>query len=122
VRERMVELQRAMGGRGGIVAEGRDIGTVVFPRAKVKIFLTATPAERARRRFEELKGQGKRVTLEETLVEMEKRDRRDQERAVAPLRKAEDAVVIDSTGCSVEDVLHGIMAEIKKRMSGSNET
>ena len=122
VRERMVELQRAMGAWGGVVAEGRDIGTVVFPKADVKIFLTASPVERGRRRFEELEGQGKRVTLQETVGEMEERDRRDQERAVAPLRKAEDAVVIDSSDLSVEDVLHRIMREVKTRMSGSNGT
>ena len=116
VRERMVELQRAMGARGGVVAEGRDIGTVVFPQAEVKIFLTAGPAERARRRFEELRGQAKQVTMEETLEEMAERDRRDQEREVAPLRPAEDAIAIDSTGSSADEVLERIMREIKKKM------
>ena len=117
VRERMVELQRAMGARGGVVAEGRDIGTVVFPQAEVKVFLTAGSVERARRRFEELGIQEKQVTLEETLEEMEERDRRDQERAVAPLRKAEGAIAIDSTGCSVEEVVERIMQEVKRQMS-----
>jgi len=117
VRERMVELQRAMGSRGGVVAEGRDIGTVVFPGAEVKIYLDASAEERARRRFEELPGQEKHVTLEETLKEIEERDRRDKERAVAPLRKAEDAVVIDSTGHSADQVVERIMQEIKKKMS-----
>ena len=114
VRERMVELQRAMGSRGGIVAEGRDIGTVVFPNAEVKIFLTARPEERGRRRFAELKDQGKEVTLEETLGEMKQRDHRDQGREVAPLRQADDAVAVDSTGMSVEQVMETIMKEIKK--------
>ena len=117
VRERMLELQRAMGARGGVVAEGRDIGTVVFPRADVKVFLTAGPEERAKRRFAELRGQGKQVSLDETLEEMVERDRRDQERALAPLRRAEDATAIDSTGCTVDQVMERIMQEIKKKMS-----
>jgi cytidylate kinase len=117
VRERMVELQRAMGARGGVVAEGRDIGTVVFPRADVKVFLTAGPEERAKRRFAELQGQGKQVSLDETLEEMVERDRRDQERALAPLRRAEDAMAIDSTACTVDQVMERIMQEIKKKMS-----
>ena len=115
VRERMVELQRAMGARGGIVAEGRDIGTVVFPCAEVKVFLTAGSDERARRRFAELKGNGKGVTLEETVAEMEQRDRRDREREYAPLRQADDAIAIDSTGMTVDEVLERIMKEIKKK-------
>lgn len=115
VRERMVELQRAMGARGGIVAEGRDIGTVVFPGAEVKVFLTAGSDERARRRFAELKGNGKGVTLEETVAEMEQRDRRDREREHAPLRQADDAIAIDSTGMTVDEVVERIMKEIKKK-------
>ena len=115
VRERMVELQRAMGARGGVVAEGRDIGTVVFPDAGVKVFLTAGSEERAKRRFAELQGQGKDVSFEETLGEMKQRDRRDQGRALAPLRQAEDAVAIDSTGLTVDQVVERIMQEIKKK-------
>ena len=118
VRERMVELQRAMGSRGGVVAEGRDIGTVVFPEADVKIYLDASPRERARRRFEELKVQGKPVTLEETLREIDERDRRDKERAVAPLRKAEDAVVIDSTSSDIDGTVERVMREIRRKMAG----
>lgn len=117
VRERMVELQRDMGSHGGVVAEGRDIGTVVFPNAEVKVFLDASSEERARRRFEELRSQGREVTVEETLEEMEQRDRRDRERDVAPLRKAEDAVVIDSTQAGVDGVVGRIMQEIKRKQS-----
>lgn len=117
VRERMVELQRAMGSRGGVVAEGRDIGTVVFPNAEVKIFLEASSEERGRRRFEELKGQGREVSLEETVEEMEERDRRDKGRELAPLRKAEDAVLIDSTVADVDTVVERIMREIKRKMA-----
>jgi len=117
VRERMVELQRAMGSGGGVVAEGRDIGTVVFPQAEVKIYLDAGPRERARRRYEELKAQGKEASLEETLEEMEERDRRDQGRELAPLRKAEDAVMIDSTQLDVAGVVARVMQEIRSKMS-----
>ena len=116
VRERMVELQRAMGSQGGVVAEGRDIGTVVFPDAEVKIYLDASSQERARRRFEELRGQEGRATMEKTVSEMEERDRRDKERDIAPLRKAEDALVIDSTDSAVDGVMERIMQEIKKKM------
>ncbi len=117
VRERMVELQRAMGARGGVVAEGRDIGTVVFPRAEVKIFLTAGSEERAQRRFGELRGQGKEVTLEETLEEMNERDRRDEQRALAPLRQADDAIAIDSTRRSADEVMAIVRREVDKKMS-----
>ncbi len=115
VRDRMVDIQRTFGSQGGMVAEGRDIGTVVFPKADVKIYLDASKQERARRRFQELKAQGKGGTLEETLREMEERDRRDQGRAVAPLRKAEDAVVIDSTSFGVDVVVDEIMREIVRK-------
>ena len=120
VRERMVDLQRAMGARGGVVAEGRDIGTVVFPQAEVKIFLTAGAEERARRRFGELRGQGKEVTLEETLEEMSERDGRDERRALAPLRQADDAIAIDSTRHSADEVMAMIRQAIDKKMSTSN--
>jgi len=115
VRKRMVELQRSMARGGGVVAEGRDMGTVVYTQAEVKIFLSAAPDERARRRYEELKAQAKGVTLKETLDELNTRDRRDTERAVAPLRAAEDAVVIDSTALDAEGVLHRIIQEVKKK-------
>lgn len=116
VREKMVELQRAMGYEGGVVVEGRDIGTVVFPEADVKIYLDASSQERAKRRFEELRGQGKKVTLEETLEELDERDRRDRDRTVAPLRRAEDAIAIDSTHIGVDGVVDRIMDEIKRKM------
>lgn len=117
VRERMVELQREMGSKGGIVAEGRDIGTVVFPNAEVKIYLDASSQERARRRFEELRTRGSRVNMAETREEMEERDRRDRERDVAPLRPADDAVVIDSTAVDVDSVVERIMGEIKRKIT-----
>lgn len=117
VRERMVDLQRDMGLQGGVVAEGRDIGTVVFPKAEVKIYLDAASQERGRRRFAELKGQRRQITLEETLEEMGQRDRRDKERELAPLRPAADAVVIDSTHAAVDEVVERIMQEVKNKMS-----
>lgn len=116
VRERMVELQRAMGREGGVVAEGRDIGTVVFPEAEVKVYLDAGREERAKRRFEELKAQGKKVSLKETLQDMDERDRRDQGRELAPLRKADDAVVIDSTRLDVEGVMERIRATVRNKI------
>ena len=116
VREKMVEFQRAMGFQGGVVAEGRDIGTVVFPEADVKIYLDASSKERARRRFDELRSQGEQVTLKEIVEEMDERDRRDKGRAVAPLCKAEDAIVIDSTHFDVDGVVDRIMQEIQNKM------
>ncbi|NIO06970.1 MAG: (d)CMP kinase [Deltaproteobacteria bacterium] len=117
VRERMVEIQRAMAAEGGLVAEGRDIGTVVFPQAEVKIYLDASEPERARRRFQELLSHGKQVTLENTQKEMHERDRRDKERLLSPLRKAEDAIVVDSTSMGVESVLAKIIKEVKNKMA-----
>ncbi len=117
VRERMVEIQRTMASQRGLVAEGRDIGTVVFPGAEVKIYLDASEPERARRRFQELLSHGKQVTLEGTLREMHERDRRDQERALSPLRKAEGAMVVDSTSLEVDAVLDGIVNEVKHKMA-----
>ncbi|MFQ5916767.1 MAG: (d)CMP kinase [Candidatus Binatia bacterium] len=122
VRERMVGLQRDMGKQGGVVAEGRDIGTVVFPRAEVKIYLEASEQERARRRYQELEAEGKKVTLEETLEEMIERDRRDQERAISPLCKAEDAIVIDSTSLEVDSVVQRIMEAVKKKIADKNKS
>jgi len=119
VREKMVGIQRDMASQGGLVAEGRDIGTVVFPRAEVKIYLDASEPERARRRFQELLARGKQVTLEETQTEMHERDRRDRERTLSPLRKAEDAIVIDSTSFGVDVVVDRIINEVKKK-NGAN--
>ena len=108
VREAMLKAQQQMGRRGGVVLEGRDIGTVVFPDAEMKFFLSASVEERARRRYEELTGKGETVTLEETVADVIKRDRQDSERDIAPLRQAEDAIPIDSSRLSIDEVL-GIM-------------
>jgi CMP/dCMP kinase len=113
VRQRMLELQRRLGRKGSVVAEGRDIGTVVFPEAEVKIYLDASTEERARRRFEELRKAGRMVSLEETLREMAERDKRDSERDLAPLRRAENAVVIDSSALDPQAVAERVIQAIR---------
>jgi cytidylate kinase len=117
VRQRLLELQRALGRRGNVVAEGRDIGTVVFPDAQVKIFLDASIEERARRRCDELRAAGRAVSLKETIREMEERDKRDSERDIAPLRKADDAFALDSSGLSAEGVAEKVLKLIKSESS-----
>jgi cytidylate kinase len=117
VRHRLLDLQRALGRRGNVVAEGRDIGTVVFPDAQVKIFLNASIEERARRRCEELHAAGRAVSLNETIREMEERDKRDSERDLAPLRKADDAVALDSSGLTADGVAEMVLQLIKSESS-----
>jgi len=112
VRARMLDLQRGMGQRGSVVAEGRDIGTVVFPNAELKIFLDASAEERARRRCAELRAAGRPADLSETLREMEERDKRDSERDLAPLRMADDALRIDSSNASADSVAAQVLAKI----------
>jgi cytidylate kinase len=115
VRRWMLVLQRGFGRRGNVVAEGRDIGTVVFPDAEVKIYLDASAQERARRRVEELRQAGRQVSLDETLREMWERDKRDSERDLAPLRKADDAIAIDSTSVDAEALAQRVMQQIRKK-------
>ena len=115
VRDRMLVLQRAMSRRGSVVAEGRDIGTVIFPQAEVKIFLDASPEERARRRYQELKAAGRQVELQETLREIEERDKRDSERDIAPLCKAEDALLVDSSSVDAEHVAALVLNQIRNK-------
>src|SRR5918992_1569855 len=117
VRHRLLDLQRALGRRGNVVAEGRDIGTVVFPEAQVKIYLDASIEERARRRCDELRAAGREVSLTETINEMEERDRRDSERDIAPLRKAVDAVAVDSSGLTADGVAEKVLQLIKSKSS-----
>lgn len=114
VREAMVALQRRMGKDGCVVMEGRDIGTVVFPDAEVKIYLDATLDERARRRYEELRKKGERVTLEGVRQALLQRDRRDSTRAHSPLRPAPDAIVIDTTSMSVKQVVGEILKRVPR--------
>lgn len=105
VREALLSIQREAGAKGGVVLEGRDIGTVVFPDAEVKFFLTASPEVRARRRYEELAARGVAVSFEKTYADVLSRDKADTERAVAPLRRADDAILIDSSDRPVDDVI-----------------
>jgi CMP/dCMP kinase len=115
VRRAMVARQRQLGRRGAVL-NGRDIGTVVFPDADVKFFLTAVPQERAQRRFEEERAQDSRVSFEETFAEMSERDRRDETRVDSPLVAAADAIVVDSTGLTIEEVFKKMMREVKQRI------
>ena len=115
VRARLLELQRAVGSRGNVVAEGRDIGTVVFPEAAVKIFLDASTRVRARRRYEELRAAGRPVAFEDTLREQEERDQRDRERDLAPLCQAEDALRIDSSNVDADTVAALVLDLVKQK-------
>jgi cytidylate kinase len=106
VREALLRRQRAFRKSPGLVADGRDMGTVVFPQAPLKIFLTASLEERAKRRYKQLKEKGISASLDILLNELAKRDERDEERAVAPLKPAKDAIIIDSTDLSIQAVLN----------------
>ncbi len=116
VRDYLLARQRDMGLSGGVVLEGRDIGTVVFPDAEVKFFLTASAEERGRRRYLELRAKGEDVSLQATVAAVVSRDAQDEQREHAPLRKAADAIDIDSTGLSIEEVLNNMIVIIRKRM------
>lgn len=113
VRRAMVERQRQMGQRGAVL-NGRDIGTVVFPNADLKFFLTASPEERAERRFNEDRVTNAGVSFEQTLTEMIERDRRDSTRADSPLKIADDAIVIDSSALSIEQVFARMMEHVHR--------
>jgi len=110
VRAALLERQRAFAGPAGLVADGRDMGTVVFPDADIKIFLTASLEERARRRYKQLKDKGVSARFADLLSELAKRDERDANREVAPLRPADDATIVDSTGLSISEVLEQALA------------
>ncbi len=114
VRKALLDLQRRFALKNNLVAEGRDTGTVVFPEAKVKIFLTATPEVRAKRRLKELKEKGMHVNYNEILESILKRDRQDSERETAPLKPADDAVIIDTSELTVEEVVEKVLKEVKK--------
>ena len=116
VRTALLVRQHAFAVAPGLVADGRDMGTVVFPAAEVKVFLTASAEERALRRYKQLKEKGLTVNLAALSQEIHERDRRDSDRPVAPLRPAEDAVVIDSTGLTVEQVVDRVLALARSRI------
>lgn len=117
VRRAMVARQRELGQRGAVL-NGRDIGTVVFPEADVKFFLTAIPHERAERRFYEDRAKDPSVDFAETFADMTERDRRDTTRADSPLKSAEDAIMVDSTGLSIEQVFEEMMMAVQEKSGG----
>ena len=114
VREKLVAMQQQMGRERGVVMDGRDIGTVVFPDAELKIFMTAEPKVRAERRYAELTAKGDKVTMEEILENVISRDKADMERAISPLRQAEDAVVLDNSYMTVEEQMAWFMERYEK--------
>ncbi len=115
VREAMVEQQRRMGTVGGVLMDGRDIGTVVFPNAQLKIFLTASVEERARRRYKEMLQKGQQVELEQLAADIAARDKADSERAIGPLRQAEDAILLDTSDMSISQVTEKILRLVQER-------
>ena len=116
VRRAMVARQREMGKRGAVL-NGRDIGTVVFPDADVKFFLTALPQARAERRFNEDRAQDPSVSFEETFADMTERDARDSTRADSPLQTADDAIIVDSTGLTIDEVFQQMMTAVQEKLS-----
>lgn len=117
VRKVLLEQQRAVGAKGGFVVDGRDIGTVVFPNAGLKVFLTASVEARAERRFLEQQAKGIAMSLEEVAADIERRDHADSTRAEAPLRKADDAVALDSNSLTLDQVVARIVALWKERQA-----
>jgi len=115
VREALLDMQRQAGRGGGVVLEGRDIGTVVFPDAEVKFFLTARPEVRAQRRFAELLAKGANVTLADTVEDIRRRDEQDTTRAVAPLMPAKDAVLVDDSDMSIDETVAAMAARVRNR-------
>ena len=112
VRAKLVAMQQEMGRRKGVVMDGRDIGTVVFPDAEMKLFMTADPEVRARRRYDELRAKGDEVTLEEIERNVVERDKADMSRRVSPLRQAEDAIVLDNSRMTVDEQMEWFMARL----------
>ena len=114
VRRKLVAMQQEMGRRRGVVMDGRDIGTVVFPDAELKLFMTADPAVRACRRYKELTGKGMTVTMEEVERNILERDKADMSRAISPLRQADDAIVLDNSHMTVDEQMAWFMEEFAK--------
>ena len=121
VRAFLLELQRSMARENNVIMDGRDIGTVVLPDAALKIFLTADPEDRARRRYEELAAKGEDVTYEEVLKDVIQRDYNDTHRDIAPLRQAPDAVLANTTGFELEQSVALIRSLVEKRLAGKGE-
>ena len=121
VRKFLFDLQLSLAEKNHVVMDGRDIGTVVLPQAQVKIFLTASPEERARRRFEELQAKGDPISYEQVLEDVRRRDEQDANRAVAPLKPAEDAVLLDTTGFELNDSVAALLKIVRSRLKGEEE-
>jgi cytidylate kinase len=115
VRQALLQRQRAFARPPGLLADGRDMGTVVFPRAGLKIFLTASPEERAKRRYKQLKEKGIDANLPELVAELQARDKRDSERSAAPLKAADDAILLDTTEMSIDDVVMRVLQLANQR-------
>ena len=118
VRKMLVAMQQQMGRKGGVVMDGRDIGTVVFPDAELKIYMTADAMVRAERRFKELMAKGDNVTLEEVYENVVSRDKADMSRAISPLRKADDAIVLDNSHMSVEEQMAWFDEQYQRVING----
>jgi len=119
LRARLVAMQQAFARRfDTVVTEGRDQGTVAFPDAAAKIFLTADPHERAKRRFQELRAAGKNITLDEILHQQQQRDAADEGRTVGPLKPAEDAIIVDTTNLNIEQVINTIERIVREKLNG----
>jgi len=117
VRQALLALQRRLAGRGGVVMAGRDIGTVVLPAAQLKVYLDASPDERARRRHRELQAQGLRVPLSQVAQELARRDQIDSQREAAPLRPAQDAVIVQTDGLTLAQVVARVMGLVAQRLA-----
>ncbi len=115
VRKRLVAMQQELGSSKGVVMDGRDIGTVVFPDAELKIFMTADPAVRAQRRWEELRQKGENVSIEEITENISRRDEMDQHRKISPLRKADDAIVLDNSNMTLQDEMRWFEELVKTK-------
>jgi cytidylate kinase len=122
VRATLVARQRLAGENGGVVMEGRDVGTVVFPRADVKIYLDASPEERARRRADDpAHAAGRQAALADVASELQARDHSDRTRATSPLTKAQDAILVDTTGLTIEQVVEQVLRIVEKKMTTLGE-
>jgi len=121
VRRAMVAKQREIGERSSVVMEGRDIGTVVFPNAQIKVFLDADPGERVRRRYDEMRAKGETVSAEALAAQMKERDKRDSTRGDAPLTQAPDAVFLDSTSLGVDQVVDAILKIVRSRVTNGKD-
>ncbi len=121
VREALLERQRGFRQAPGLIADGRDMGTVVFPDAELKFYLTASPDERAKRRYKQLKGQGIGVNLAQLSADIAERDARDSERSISPLRPAEDAIIVDTSDITIQQVVEQVTNRVRESIDSAPE-